>query len=247
MKKCCCVILTTVFMLACVATTLASDFVLEFYIQVGASSVTPAKKLHCMLMDSNGKSVLDDRIEDEDICRIGVSLDDGMYSVIVEEPDLHYFGNVNIVVSSQSNSSMIFLLNNLGLNYLEGVHSCAENLACLTTGKCVCDDGCVCKLFNKKGTLQSVGQKSIAKITRTKSPKSLSTERVDGRCVTGQPTYSSYSYSNLCQGACDAGLGYGAACVQAYGGGGAWGLLGLLGVIGAIKCPKPISEEPVYK
>jgi len=246
MRKSCCTILTVVFALAFAATTLASDFVLEFYLQAGSAPVVPIKNLHCMLIDSNKNSVLDERLEDEEICRVGVSLEEGLYSLIVEEPASHYFGSANVVVSSHSSSSMVFLLNNLGLNLLEGVHSCEGNLACLNGEECFCDDECVCKRFHNEVLLQTVGQTKKSEVSS--STKVLSTETKTkhlSQSVIGQPGRPSCAYSNVC---CGTVSDVCCAVCEPTGRFG-WGSLGLLGLLGlAIQCPGPgpISEDPDY-
>lgn len=245
MKKCCCVFLTTVLMLAFITTTLASDLELEFYLQAGSSPIVPIKNLHCVLIDSNKNRILDDHFEDEVVCKVAVSLEEGNYSVVVEEPVSHYFGNANIRVASQSSGSMIFLLDNLGLNLLEGVHTCDERLACLYGDECSCDDACICKRIHNKPSLKLVGQTKEDVVLH--SARTTSIEKMGKPRVAGQPTCStSCVYSNLCEGI---GNAYGSceACYGYAGSGGNWKLLGLLGLLALIDCPGPITSEPVYK
>ncbi len=250
MKKCCCVFLTTVLMLAFTTATLASDLEMEFYLQAGSSPVVPIKNLHCVVLDSNRNRVLDEHFEDENVCKVAVSLVEGDYSVVVEEPASHYFGNANIRVTSQSSRSLIFLLDNLGLNLLEGVHTCGERLACLYGEECSCDDACICKRIHNKASLKLVGQTKenvVSHNGRTSSVEKTSVERMGKPRVTGQPTCStSCVYSNLCEGMGNAYGSYEAGYCCA-GSGVGWGMLGLLGLLALIDCPGPITEEPVYK
>jgi len=248
MKKCCCTILAVVFMLAFVTTTLASDFVLEFYLQTDSSSAVPIKNLHCMLIDSKNNRVLDEQCADDDICKVKTSLEEGVYSLIVEEPVLHYFGNTKVLISSQSSSSMVFLLNKLGLSYLEGVHSCENNLFCLAGEECECDDECVCKRFHQDVMFRTVGQTTNdVEVPVNETLTQGATKFPNEGCVTGQPIRYCCSYADFYGITNDS---FGAYGNVGYGGGvwgGAWGLLGMLGMIGFIHCPKPISEEPVYR
>lgn len=195
----------------------ATDTTLYFFSQAGDNPVDVAFDAHFVLENADGV------VAEGESDSVDVSVDPGKYTLSVEQEDKSLAGSVEIEVPEKI-EQMVFLLNDDGLTYLEGIHVCDGEKE---KGACTCDESCICKVYEGNCTRNVCRCNSAAKPIEepTATPAAQNFMPYD------YSPYSPYSGGSWYPG-------------------GRWSTLGMLGAIGAAIAialadddnPQPVSD-----